>query len=897
MSSVTITVNGREIVCRDTDTLLNVCLDNGIYIPHLCSHPMLPSTGGCGLCLVQIDGAAECVRACTLKARDGMSVATESEEISRLRRITMELILSEHPEDCSSCPVFGKCTFQSVIQYVGASNGRFRSLEKHFGVNRENPLFVHDMYRCIKCGRCVRACRDIRGVGVMRYKRDAQNDVIVAPSEELLTDAGCRFCGACVEVCPTGALRDKEDALAADAPTREAALIPCSAKCPAHVDIPRYVRHIKNGELQLAVNTIREKVAFPASLGYVCRHFCEEACRRGMVNGAVSVRELKKTAALADDGSWKEKLLRREPTGKRVAVIGAGPAGLTAALDLVLRGSAVTVYEKNAEAGGMLRYGIPEYRLPLELVRQETADIQALGVEIRTGCEIASAAGLLKGGYDAVIAAVGAACGSIAPVDGASLDGVTTSIEFLHAVRSGAVEKIKGSVAVIGGGNVAFDCARTAVRLGAEHVRVIARKPEAHLRCDREELTEAKSEGVEIIAPVDFTAISGTDKADGVTVAGLKEETSGGRSAYVRDEAAESRTVAADIVIFAIGQKCGDIGLEMNERGFIRTNGAKTAAEGVFAAGDAVTGTKSVIEAIASGHRAADAVTEYLGQECVPTVKTGADNREALIGKCAGFAAMKRTEKAGHCPFSAEEAKQEALRCLQCDLRAAIAPERIWTDYKKETAGGNSAACAANNETAPLDGCEWRGCITPPSEGECAVHHLLETLETACAQSCGECEVCRLGCRQLRALTKAITEGEASSEELDNYLYVADGLEKLSACSYGVELGGAIKKYMAENAEQFEQHIRRKKCAALVCRGYITYHILPAQCTGCGECGKACPADAIMGGSGEIHVVDRLECVKCGRCMDVCPAGAVVRAGALKPKTPKEPVPVGTWKK
>lgn len=894
MDSICIEVNGIRIECEKGESLLSVCLNNGIYIPHLCNHPDLEAVGGCALCLVDVEGETECRRACTLATYDGMKVTTESERISSLRRLSMEIILSEHPEDCSSCPVFGNCVLQSVIQYVGASNGRFRSLEKHSGVNSSNPLFVHDMYRCIKCGRCVRACRDLRGVGVMKFKRDAQGDVIVGFDGDSLQAADCRFCGACVEVCPTGALRDKENAVDLTATSMSERLLPCSAKCPAHVDIPRYIRHIKNGEDQLALNTIREKVAFPASLGFVCRHFCEEACRRQMVNEAVSVRELKKYVALNDDGSWKQKLVISKPNGKRIAIIGAGPAGLTAALDLLLRGFSVTVYEKEAEAGGMLRYGIPEYRLPAEIVRKETEEIKALGVEIIANRTIDKPQELLEYGYDAVILAVGAQKSVIPSIDGSDKNGVMGSIEFLHSLRDGKRQQVRGSVAVIGGGNVALDCATSAKRLGADKVTLVVRKPKEQLRCDKEELQEALDAGVEICELVNFVSIAGNECAQGVVVQPVND--------------GEEFIVEASTVVFAIGQYCADVGVRLTERGFVAVDSSlHTEERCVFAIGDAVTGTKSVIEAIAAGHRVADEVTKNLGLECVPTAMAGEKNRNANIGKQEGFSTLKRItpskpcvqEKQGYCTFSCDEARSEASRCLQCDLRLEISRDRLWTEFKKD---GEVADTGARYRTERLKhsavkGEQWDNCITPPDEGACPAGWLLEKLEAAREKSCGECEVCRLGIRQLCTLTKAVTEGEASAAELDNYIYVANGMKKLSACEYGSELGKAIEEYYEKYKESFEQHVSRKKCVALTCKGYITYHVLPAVCNGCGECKSVCPSGAILGESGEIHVIDKLECTKCGKCMELCNQNAVVRAGALKPKTPREPIPVGKWKR
>ena len=360
---------------------------------------------------------------CNTPAEDGMLVRTDTVQVKQVRRLAAELLLANHPADCTGCPVYLKCELQSLMQYLEFTDARIRKRLNFTASIESNPLFVHDMVRCVLCGRCVRACTELRGVSAITFVKKGDNYIVGTPNGESLAEAGCKFCGACVEVCPTGSIRDQLKVLE-KYKNKKAALVPCRETCPAGIDIPRYVRFVKQGHEGAATAVVREKAPFPGTLGHVCDHPCEFDCRRGEVNEAVAIKEIKRYAAEHDDGAWKEGGYRKAPTGKRVAIVGAGPAGLTAAYYLAKSGHQVTVFEKDEQPGGQLRVGIPTYRLPRQVLDEEIAHIASVGVEIRCEMEVESARALKEQGYDAVLVAVGTHQGVKLALPGSDLPGV-----------------------------------------------------------------------------------------------------------------------------------------------------------------------------------------------------------------------------------------------------------------------------------------------------------------------------------------------------------------------------------------------------------------------------------------------------------------------------------------
>ena len=334
-----LTIDGSEVEAAEGTSVLDAALDAGIFIPHLCKHPDLEAVGGCRLCAVEVNGSGHAVPACKTQVEEGMVVDSHAASADHVRRMAMELILATHPSDCTGCPKYGVCELQSMYQYLGVSPARWRCRARTVPTDDSNPLITHMFTRCVRCGRCVRACRELRGVGVLDYQRTEDGVRIGIDGGVSLEEAGCRFCGACVEVCPTGSI---VDVLGLNKPerSREDNVVPCRSGCPAHIDIPRYLRHVKAGEWEKATAVVREKVPFPETLGSICTHNCQGECKRNQLEGPLSICRLKRAAAVRDTGEWKSRVRHEPLTGKRVAIVGAGPAGLTAAYYLAEKGHA-----------------------------------------------------------------------------------------------------------------------------------------------------------------------------------------------------------------------------------------------------------------------------------------------------------------------------------------------------------------------------------------------------------------------------------------------------------------------------------------------------------------------------------------------------------------------------
>lgn len=700
MAEVEIWIDGKKIRAQKGRKVLEVALEAGIYIPHLCYHPALPSIGVCRLCVVEIEGLEGLHTSCTTPVEEGMVIRTGSEVIQRTRRLSIELLLSAHPPDCGSCNKYLNCELQSLKQYLLGDELRVRRRTRLFPVIRENPLFDIDRNKCVVCGRCVRACHDLRGVGVLFYRRKGEETYIGTIDDVPLSEAGCMFCGACAEVCPTGAIMDKEETKSEKG--KKASLVPCKYECPLEIDVPSFLRYARNRDYVSAGAFIAGNIPFGQVLAHVCDRPCERFCRRGAVNGPVSIRSVKRFVLRDRDPLSRGKLKIGPQTGKRISIVGAGPAGLSAAYYLRLKGHDVTVFESMPLPGGMLQYGIPSYRLPRRIVAEEIECIVKLGVRIETGKRIEDIGALFNGGFDAVLIAVGAQRPKVLSIEGATNARVVAGIEFLREVNSGNGMQVGNEVVVVGGGNVAVDCARVARRLGSSRVHLVSVEPEEALPAFQEEVEEAREEGV-LFHPsmVPTRILTEGNSVKGVEVATVRSfafDEEGNLDLEISPDS--EQIVPCDMVILAVGQ-CGAVPsgfeLELDGKGLVIVDPYtfETNREGVFAAGDVVSGTQSVAKAIASARRAASAIDRFLGGD--GEIRVGQVRFEApepWIGRIEGFSRMHRAPEKrrsaeerikGFCltllEFTEEEALYEARRCLQCDLRLRIPVVKFWGGY------------------------------------------------------------------------------------------------------------------------------------------------------------------------------------------------------------------------
>ena len=468
---------------------------------------------------------------------------------------------------------------------------------------------------------------------------------------------------------------------------------PCQNACPAGVDVPIYVDLIRQGKYTEAYQVIKEENPLPVVCGRVCNHVCEGKCNRAKLDDPIAIRELKRFASdyVLAQGLPMETGAKVKQEAK-VAVIGSGPAGLTCAYFLARKGYPVTVFEALPVAGGMLAVGIPEYRLPKDLLQKEIDSIKSLGVEIRTNCTVGkdiTLEQLREEGYRAFFVAVGAHKDLQLGIPGEDLAGVMAGASFLRKVNLGERFDFSGKrVVVVGGGNVAIDAARTALRLGAEDVQLIYRRQKSDMPALPEEILEAEKEGVAIHALVNPKAILG-DKGQvtGVECYRMRggEFDRSGRRKPVPAENSEF-ILAADYVISAVGQTMEPslaqaAGMEVSRAGTIvaASDGTVAGGEGLFAAGDCVTGPATVVEAIQGAKTVAGAIDRLLGGDGVVVPE-----RE-IVRKLSGeLLEEERSRVASPClevsqrldgfaevelGYSEEQALQEAGRCLRCDVR------------------------------------------------------------------------------------------------------------------------------------------------------------------------------------------------------------------------------------
>lgn len=741
---IKLTINGTELEAEAEVTILQVADRAGIYIPRLCYRPGLPSSHehkpaeggiyragehidsddsepftGCKLCIIEVGGQEGEKTACDTLVTDGMVVKTNTPELKKKRQENLISILKDHPHVCLTCAQkegcsrtqcsanvpdpekcciqLGNCEVEKVADYIGISPETPQYV--HLGLQKgdSEPLFVRDYNFCIGCLRCVRACTELSGADVLGFV-NKDGKVLIGPKKASgFSDADCRFCGLCVEVCPTGAMLDKEP----KAGDRETWLVPCMNGCPAGIDVPRYIQYIAKGKPAEAVAVIREKVPFPGVLGRICFHPCEDVCRRGDINEPMAIKSIKRYASDNDSGLWKERGIERKiKTDKSVAIIGGGPAGLTAAYYLAKKGHEVTIYETEEMLGGMLAWGIPKYRLPDSVLKDELQDILGIGINVKTNTMVGRdiTYNQLRSANDAIFIAIGAGQSRKINLEGTDLAGVHWGMDLLKAVNLGKEAKIGKNVVVVGGGNVAVDVAMTALREGAENVQLVCLEKHDEMPAFDWEVKDAVEEAVKINPSWGPKRIIGSPDGK-VTGIEFKRCISvfddAGKFAPKYDET-QTTTIDADTVILAIGQ-ASDLSFILNEEECVDTNlGCITvspetleATTGVFAGGDVVQQPGSVIDAIAAGRTAAQSIDKYLGgdgvieESLVPeTSKLATPKPVEDFANKTRFPENKLKPEERLCydelclGFDEGSAVQEAQRCLCCNLRLEL-PEVI----------------------------------------------------------------------------------------------------------------------------------------------------------------------------------------------------------------------------
>lgn len=549
---------------------------------------------------------------------------------------------------------------------------------------------------CQTCGKCVPCREGIAHIETLLEEVlafDAEPDAldeIRAQAAVVRDTADCAIGWHAAEVLLAGldTFKEEFESHVKQGKCREgvAQTVPCETLCPAHVNVPAYIALAGSGDYAGAIGMIRKDNPFPTACAFVCEHPCENRCRRTLIDAPINIRGIKKFAVDQLAADQVETPAPAAPTGKKVAIVGGGPSGLTCAYFCALMGHEVHVLEMRKQLGGMMRYGIPAYRFPRERLDEDIRAIVSAGnVTVHTECRI-DAEGMrrLSEEYDAVYVAIGAQGGKTLKLDGADAEGVMSAVDLLTKIGDGDYPDFTGkNVVVVGGGNVAMDCARTSVRAGAASVTVAYRRRLEDMTALRAEIDSAMQEGVEMMT---LQAPDHIEVEDGRAVALHTQPqfigpVKRGRPAPQKADKPLVR-VPADVVLIAVGQDIEsapfeEAGMQADRTYFEADDGLKSVGslDNVFVGGDCQVGPKTVIIAIGAGKVAARNIDDFLGfsheLDCGVEVPPAAANWRQPCGRVNIVERPARERKgdfdAVEVEMSAEEAFQEARRCLRCD--------------------------------------------------------------------------------------------------------------------------------------------------------------------------------------------------------------------------------------